>query len=187
MAIITTPAAFKIRAASWTLHRPAQMTRSGYTGRRQVVAAPWHGRVSGNLELAPLEEADARAVQAFVAELQGQVHTARIEAVASPQTDAVSISTSAGASAGATQISVTGGGILTPGMKITVADQLLFVTAATSTTVSFQPQLRASISSGTTVLTRLPTALVALASPDVSWTVDLGPIYHFAFDVEEAF
>jgi hypothetical protein len=188
MTIIAMPAAAKIAGIRWQLVRPSQGSRSGYTGRRQVVAAPWHGRWAASVELSTIVgEENVRAWRSFLAKLQGQINTFRLVAVEGPQTAAASISTTAGASAGATQITVSGGGVLSEGMLITVADQLLQVTSASSTIIQFEPQLRNAISSGATVFTREPTALVALSSDVTGWSVGKGKVYSIAFDVEEAF
>lgn len=188
MAIIPVPSALKIRSWNWTLSRPTQLNRSGWTGRRQVFGVPGHAMWRAEVELAALAESDALQMKAFLFSLKGQVNTFRLPAVETAQNANSGVTLQGSVTAGTTSIVLAGATTaMIPGQMMTVNDQLLGITGVSSSTISFEPALRASASAGAAVETSLPTALVAMPDPTITWSVDLGPIYSFAFSVEEAF
>jgi hypothetical protein len=198
MAVIAIPSALKIRSVSWTFDRPAQVNRSQWTGRDQVIANPWFGRWAAETEIAPVQDADAAALRAFLAQMEGRINTCRLPAVVTEQFGAgftVTV-TGAGAAAGATSVPLTGlppSTTILAGRMLTINDQLLITTAAMATngsgaaTATVEPPLRAAAPAATAVEARNPTALVALAESSVSWSMDLGPVHGFSLSFEERF
>lgn len=88
MAIIPMPASVRIKTIEWLLSRPAQVNRSHWTGRDQVVADPWHGRWSAEAELAPIVGAAGMlAWRSFLAKVKGRINPFRLVAVEAPQHD----------------------------------------------------------------------------------------------------
>lgn len=198
MAVIAIPSALKIRSVSWTFDRPAQVNRSEWTGRDQVIANPWHARWAAEVECAPVQDTDAAALRAFLALLKGQINTCRLPAVVTEQFGSgytVTV-TAGGAAAGATSIPLTGlpaSTTILAGRMLTINDQLLITTADMTTngsgaaTATVEPPLRAAAPATTAVEARNPTALMALADSAVNWSMDLGPIHGFALSFEERF
>jgi hypothetical protein len=186
MAIIPVPASLKINAMEWTLHRPAQINRSEYTGRRQVVANPWHARWSGNIEIAAVKENDARGIRAFLLALKGQINTFRLSVVPETQSSDT-VTAGVDATAGAVSLSMNGWTNVAIGHFFSVNDELHVVTSIAGSTIGFQPPLRNAVASGSSVKVDRPTLLVALAEAEVSWGINLGPVHTFGFSVEEAF
>lgn len=197
MAIVAVPAALKVRRATWRLVRPAQVNRSGYTGRRKVVAAPWHGRWEGSIETAPLALADAQAVRGFLAAMRGQVNTCRLRATESGTSTGTAIKVYLAQSAGITTLNSYGwqpnSTVAKAGAMFTVNDQLCILTADAVSggtgiaALSFEPPLRTAPAGDTVIEAGAPTALVALAESAFEWSADLGPVYQFSFNVEEHF
>lgn len=87
MGIIPLPATARFaKKVSWSLDRPAQVNRSAWTGRRQVIANPWHGKWSASVELVPIiGEPAVRLWRAFLARLKGQVNSFELPATEGPQ------------------------------------------------------------------------------------------------------
>jgi hypothetical protein len=204
MAIIALPASVRIARAQWTLDRPAQINRGAYTGRRQVVANPWHGRWTASVSLAPIiGEANARAWRAFLAKAKGQINTFRLPMTEGSQSSLVtgvvsstSVAYTAGAGATTMLVAVPGGttGGMLAGMFVTVNDQPLLLTADAvldpgtgNILIQFEPPLRAAVTLGTAIETRNPTCLVAMADSASGWSVEKGQVYGFEFTAEEAF
>lgn len=199
MAVISLPASVRIANINWALDRPAQLNRSQWTGKEQVIADPWHGRWTAEAELAPVVgEANVLAWRAFLAALKGRVNTFRLPAVEKDQAANDSVSVSILAAAGATTINSGGWGVSTAnvmlaGQMFTLNDQLCVLTANASSNASgfadltFQPPLRAGATVNTPIIVRKPTALVALASSTAGWSVDRGQVYGIKLNVEERF
>lgn len=198
MTIIATPAAVRIAEIDWTLDRPAQVNRSQWSGKDQVIADPWHGRWSAEAVLAPIiGEPNILAWRAFLAKLKGRINTFRLIAVEKAQnayTPTVQTTTAAGAVA----LPLTGfpaavATVMLAGQMLTVNDQLCILTADLVTnssgqgTATFEPPLRAQAASTTAVEVRLPTCLVALAASTAGWSVGRGQIYGIKLSVEERF
>lgn len=188
MATITFPSPARIKAIQWSLDRPAQISVSGYTGRRKVVANPWHGKWTASVELAAMDVAAARSWRSFLAALKGQINNFKLpasEEVAQNANSGVTVSV-AGVQ-GATSFTITGAATaMLVGQMMTVNDQLLMITGVTGSTLTFEPPLRAAAAVGAAVETSRPYALMAMSSSTYSWSADLGPIYSFAFDAEES-
>lgn len=202
MTIVTFPPTARIADIKWNLDRPAQVNRSAYTGRRKVMADPWHGRWTAEIELAPIVgEAGILAWRSFLAQLRGQANVFRLRA--NEKAQPVSINTGiivsgSGAAAGSTSMFTVnwvspGMTVAKAGMMITVNDQLCVLTADVvsnehqGATVQFEPPLRAAAALGTAVEVVNPTALVALASSTAGWSVAKGQVYGIRLSVEEAF
>jgi hypothetical protein len=182
---------YGIAAIEWTPDRPAQINRSAYTGKRSVTVDPWHGKRTAKVTLAPVVgEASFLALRAFLMSLRGAVNTFRLPATEGGQVHLPAATVQATAAQGATAM-ILAGAYVSPGHELTVNDQLLTViTSAPSGTncaITFEPALRAQATAGTAVETGNPTCLVAMASSQVSWSVDKGQVYGCSFDVEEAF
>jgi hypothetical protein len=197
MAIITAPA-LRIASIAWRFDRPAQVNRSAYTGRRKVMANPWHARWSAELELAPIVgEANILAFRAFLAQLKGQVNSFRLKATEGAQlTGAGGVGATTGAAVGATSLAVAGfptGKNLLAGQMMTVNDQLLLltqdgtVTGTNDRTFTFESPLRAAVAGSALVEVMNPTALVCLTSSVSGWDVSAGTVYGAKLSVEEVF
>lgn len=192
MAIIALPSTTRFaKRVTWTLDRPAQVNRSAYSGKRQVVATPWQARWTAVVEMVPIiGEANVRTWRSFLARLKGPVNTFRLPATEGAQTAIAQATVATTAAAGSTSLVLAnstspGAAIaLLDGHMVTVNDQLLQLTAdgafnagTGQTTISFEGPLRAAANAGTAVETRNPTALVALADSKSGWAVDPGKIY----------
>jgi len=204
MATITPPSTLQLRSVRWQLNTPTQVNRSEWTGGRQAVILAGAARWSASGELIPiLGQSNACGWQAFFAALQGQANVFQLRAAQGQQTTA-SNPTVNGASQTGSTLNLTGlsGAVsstfLPTGSKITIpfADgtcqlavltSALVVGAATTGTATIKPPLRKSPANGATVEVQYPYALMALTSDVVGWTIDIGPLYGFAFDAEEAF
>jgi hypothetical protein len=187
MAVIQAPN-WRIRRIEWELDRPAQMNVSAYTGRSKVVANPWHGKWRAKVEMAPIvREENIRPWRAFFAKLRGQVNTFRLPATEGKQNSNNGVEVASTAAANATSITITGAGSpLFAGQRVTVNGQLLQLTDVSGNTLTFEPPLRAEAEAGTTVVTSEPYALVRLSASAWGEAVDVGQVYGFAFDAEEA-
>ena len=198
MAIIPVPDALAIRRVEWTFDRPAQVNRSAWTKRRQVVTQPGPALWSATAEMAVrVGTDDWLEAEAFLIDLEGQINTFRLEAAARPQTDVPL----------APQVDLAGqfgrslrlrGGIpgagLKRGHKMTVADQMVSISAPFvfdadgRATVTFKPSLRLSPYDGAPVEMRRPWVLVALTGSSVGWTEDNGEQFQAkVIELEEAF
>lgn len=181
MATISFPAAAKIRSIRWELERPAQVHTSGYTGRRVVVADPWHGRWRATFELAPIVGQDNfLAWRAFMAALRGQINTFRLPATEKPQNGSGLVTVSG--AAGATTITL--GAAVAAGDFITVNNQMVVATTSGSSP-TIEPALRVAASGSAEIGN--PYCLVSMSDPRVGWSVEPGQLYGAAFSVEEAF
>lgn len=198
MTIIAMPATVRIAQIEWTLDRPAQVNRSQWTGKEQVVTDPWHGRWSAEVTLATLiGQANILAWRAFLAKLRGQVNTFRLVAVEAAQnahTPTVQTTTAAGATAlpltGFPAVAATA---MTAGQMFTVNDQLCILTADLVTngagqgTATFEAPLRAAAAATIAVQVQRPTCLVALRDSTTGWSVERGQLYGVKLSVEERF
>lgn len=198
MAIIAVPDALAIRRVEWTFDRPAQVNRSKWTRRRQVVQQPGPAMWSATAELAVRIGTDEwREAEAFLVDLEGQINTFRLEAAAAPQTDLPLSPVVDGAGQYGRSLRLRGG---TPGAglkrghKMTVNEQLVSISAGFTfdgngrAVVTFKPSLRLSPQDGAAVEMVKPTVLVALADSAVGWSEDLGGRFQAKpIVVEEAF
>lgn len=196
MSLIPVPAAFKAGRIVWRLIRPTQINRSAYTGRRQVIGNPWHGRWEADVDLVELEAADAAAIRAFIAALDGPVNTFRFPAVSESQSSRA-VTVNGSHAVGAQALSTVGWLpsqiALKAGQYFTLNDQLCVLTADAVANglgvavLNFRSKLREAAANGTSVVVDIPTALVALKEDISEWTAEAGPAYTFSFKVEEVF
>ncbi|MBQ1481343.1 MULTISPECIES: hypothetical protein [Sphingomonas] len=198
MAIIAVPDALAIRRVEWTFDRPAQVNRSKWTKRRQVVQQPGPSLWSATAELAVRIGTDEwLEAEAFLIDLEGQINTFRLEAAAAPQTDLPLKPVVDGAGQYGRVLRLRGGiagAGLKRGQKMTVNEQMVSISAAFTfdadgrANVTFKPSLRLSPQDGAVVEMIRPTVLVALANSEVGWSEDLGGRFQARpIVVEEAF
>lgn len=194
MAVIALPRTIRFATSvAWQLDRPAQVNVSGYTGRRQIVANPWHGKWSAKVELAPIVgENNMLQWRAFLAALKGQINTFHLPASEGPQHNGTFHTTGGAVSAGATAMTLNGSPTMTAGMMVTFVypsgnKQLAVLTSVSGTSVTFEPPLREALPSGWGVETKDPYAHVALTSSTAGWTAGKGKVYGIMLDVEEAY
>jgi hypothetical protein len=196
MAIIPMPTG-GIRSIRWQFLQPSQVNRSAWTGRRQVVALPGAARWEASVELRPmLSDSDVSLWRGFLARLRGQQNTFRLRAVEQAQISGVTPLVNGGGQAGYTLSSDgwgSAGTKLLAGQMITIDDQLIPLGAdvvangAGQATLTLESKLRAPPADNATIIADWPTAIMALATDTIGWSVDPGRIYGFSFDCEEAF
>jgi hypothetical protein len=192
MSLVTAPT-FAIKEISWFLDQPAQVNRGTYSGARQVVSNPWHGKWRASVTLKTEQgEANFRTMRGFLTSLLGQVNTFLLPATEGNQ-GLSDTTASAGASQGATTISLASSPAIKAGMMGTVVlpsgnQQLVMFTAdASGATNTFRPALREAVSIGATVKLASPVCHVALSNSEYGWNVATWRLYGIQFDVEEAF
>ena len=198
MAIIPVPDALAIRRVEWAFDRPAQVNRSQWTKRRQVVTQPGPALWSATAELAVrVGTDDWLEAEAFLIDLEGQINTFRLEAAAKSQTDLPLAPQVDGAGQYGRSLRLRGGipgAGLKRGHKMTVNDQMVSISVPFvfdvegRAVVTFKPSLRLSPLDGNSVEMRRPTVLVALTGSSVGWTEDLGEQFQAKpIQLEEAF
>lgn len=196
MALITPPEPLRLSRVQWELRQPAQVNRSGWTGRRQVSTSTPKGglwAVSGEFRSIRGQDA-AKPWRGFFASLRGRMNTFPVAAVEAAQHGGANPTIVSG-SAGANTLTLSASPpALVAGDFLTVklasgAYQLVCLTAAISgTTATFMPPLREAAATGAgSVETITPFAHVALVEDGVSWSVERGQVYGFSFSAEEAF
>lgn len=184
MAIITVPDALAIRRVEWTFDRPAQVNRSQWTKRRQVVTQPGPALWSATAVMAVRCGTDEwLEAEAFLIDLEGQINSFRMEAAAAAQTDLPLKPVVDGAGQYGRALRLRGGipgAGLKRGHKMTINEQMVSIGAAFvfdangRATVSFKPSLRLSPQDGAAVEMVKPTVLVSLVDSAIGWTEDLG-------------
>lgn len=200
MAIVPFPPGAEIKRIQWTLDRPAQVNRSGWTGARQVVTQPGSALWRASFELRPLiGQAAVLRWRAFLASLKGPINTFRLPAVEASQ---VSVAGYAQGDQNVLTVIRLGGfpadgqPHVRAGHMLTVFDQLVIATqdaapivgAGDLRVVAFEPPLRRSlVLHATPVEVSRPTALVSMTAEPTGWSVDPGQIYGISGTVEEAF
>jgi hypothetical protein len=182
-----------IKSVSWSLDQPAQVNSSQWTGKRTVMANPWHGKWTARVELSTKQgDAAFRAARAFFTQLKGQICTFHLPAVEEPQNSNTGVTVNTTAAQGATALALTGlTTALVAGNMITVNGQLLSITSvgslvSTVQTVNFMPALRAQATATTAVQTAKPYALVALSDSSFTWDIGSWRRYGLTFNAEEA-
>lgn len=193
MTLIAAPT-FAIREIDWYLDRPAQVNRSGYSGSREVVANPWHGKWRATVTLKTEQgEENIRAMRGFLASLDGQVNSFLLPATEGAQLGAGAVTAAADAAQGATSITLSIAAAMTAGMFATVTlpsgnRQMVMLTQdIAGSTISFKPALREAVSAGAGIEIANPACEVALANSEFGWSVAQWRQYGISFDVEEAF
>ncbi len=197
-AMTTTAREVAIRRVEWSFDRPAQVNRSKWTMRRQVVQQPGPALWSATAEMAVRIGTDEwLEAEAFLIDLEGAINTFRLEAAAAAQTDLALTPMVDGAGQYGRSLRLRGGipgGGLKRGHKMTVNEQMVSISAPFAfgadgrATVTFKPSLRLSPQDGAAVEMRKPTVLVALVGSAVGWSEDLGGIFQAKpIQLEEAF
>lgn len=198
MAIIPVPDALAIRRVEWSFDRPAQVNRSAWTNRRQVVTQPGPSLWRATAELAVrVGTEDWLEAEAFLIDLEGQINSFRFEAAAQSQTDLALTPVVDGSGQYGRVLRLRGGipgAGLKRGHKMTVNEQMVSISEAFvfdesgRATVKFKPSLRLSPQDGAAVEMRKPTVLVSLVDSAIGWTEDLGDQFQGKpIAVEEAF
>lgn len=196
MAVIPLPKTIRFASSiAWQLDRPAQINVSGYTGRRQVVANPWHGKWRAKVELAPIVgENNVLAWRAFLAALRGQINTFRLPMAEGPQNNNSGVTVESGHAAGTNTIILANlSTALEPGQFVQIGDLSLCLTsvgawvAGGRQAITFEPPMRLPVVAGMPAETANPACHVALASSSTGWSVDKGKVYGISLEVEEAY
>lgn len=187
MSYVTAPD-FRIKQIEWSIDRPAQVNRSDWTGKRTVVANPWHGKWRARAELAAVQgEAGVRALRAFLVSLKGAINTFRLYATIEAQNANTGVTVNTTAAAGATSLVITGASTaMLVGQYFTVNGQLCCITGVSGSTLTFEPPLRVSATSTTKVVTSRPYALVCMTDSRVGWSIGQARMHSISIDVEEA-
>lgn len=195
--LINMPAAPTAANIEWNIDQPGQANRGEFTGRRRVTlltAAPrWFAKVT----LPPIVGED-RVLdwRAFVVDCDGIANSFRVIAVERPQIAAGLAVKVKGAGQGGRSIITNGWGDagqkLKRGQFVTIADQLLMLTAPVvanasgEATLSVKPYVRFATVDAAPVEVRLPYAVMAMSDPKNGWKVGIGQNYAITFDCEEA-
>lgn len=188
MALITVPD-LPLAGIEWSLDRPAQINVA-LTGKRAMESGPLYGKWRARVEIAARSsESEFRALRSFLVRCQGAVSTFRLPATVEAQNSNSGVTVASTVAAGATAMNLSGTSTpLLAGQMVTVNDQLLVLTDdQLGSSISFEPPLRAQASSGTSVETANPTALVHMSAPQVSYSIAPWRRFSSTFSVEEAF
>lgn len=204
MAIIQPPFPLPLRGLRLDLKRPAQVNRSGWTGRRQAVLLPGASRWSAKGEFAArVGVANARLWRSFFAKLDGLANSFPLRVTEQQQTPFANPTVNGAGQAGSS-VALTGmtGGVgavfLQEGSFLTLPIsstevQLCILTAdlvigsAGTGTASIKAPLRSSPTNGGTVEAQWPYVLMSMITDTVGWDIGLAMLYGFAFEAEEAF
>jgi len=168
------------------LKRSVAVSESPFSFDQQAYehqGARWECEVT----LPPLNHAEAKAVQAFIVGLKGRSGTFTF---GSPLHSSPSASSVASAPIRAESFTTTAGsGGVAAGDYFQLGDYLYMATANKSSganVLSFQPPLRAAVTTTTALDFILPKSLWRLSSNDIGWSVDTASIYGFTFAFIEA-
>lgn len=168
------------------LKRSVAVSESPFSFDQQAYehqGARWECEVT----LPPLNHAEAKAVQAFIVGLKGRSGTFTF---GSPLHSSPSASSVASAPIRAESFTTTAGsGGVAAGDYFQLGDYLYMATANKSSganVLSFQPPLRAAVTTTTALDFILPKSLWRLSSNDIGWSVDTASIYGFTFAFVEA-
>ena len=168
------------------LKRSVAISESPFSFDQQAYehqGARWECEVT----LPPLNHAEAKAVQAFIVGLKGRSGTFTF---GSPLHSSPSASSVASAPIRAESFTTTAGsGGVAAGDYFQLGDYLYMATANKSSganVLSFQPPLRAAVTTTTALDFILPKSLWRLSSNDIGWSVDTASIYGFTFAFIEA-
>lgn len=200
MAIITPPAPIPLRGAKWRKSDPAQVSRSGWTGRRKVIGLPGAASWSVSGAFPPqIGEAAMLPWRAFILSLRGVANTFPVRAVERQQTTAANPTVRAGAGDASilplaglpASTTVLGAGrmisVTLPSghqrLACLVAD--LVSNGAGQATATLDLELGETPTVGAAVEIRWPYSLMAMREDEQGWDVDLGLLYGFQLDAEE--
>lgn len=200
MAIIAMPD-HRFHTVQWSLTQPAQVNRSEWTGRRQVMQLPGAATWAVSAEHIPIFGEDGtRPWRAFLARMRGPVNKTRFYATGLAQRAGVNPAVTSGA-AGSFAIGLSGlplnATVLPAGAFVTLiyagGDEQLLQLAAPLTSngsgvgsAATEPMLRRS-AVGATIETIRPWCLVALDDTTTSITVERGHQFSLSIQATEAF
>lgn len=203
MTIITPPAPLPLRNAKWRLSTPMQVNRSGWTGTSKKVGLPgaqlWS--VSGQF-VTIISEANAKQWRGFFMSLKGQANYFPVIATENEQVEpsVPNASVRSGANAGSTAplqdlpvsatVLVAGDmlGIQLPSgfIRLVVLTEPLVTNSSGQGTATFWPELGEVPATGAGVQIKRPFAYMSLTSDPPGWDVDVGQLYSFTLNAEEA-
>lgn len=168
-----TASAFTPSSVQWGQRTNCKVFVSALSGETQTVEFPG-ARWLVSLTWDTIRYDEAQSVEAYLVKLRGQVHRALIYHIARPAPTGTmrgSPTLASTAAQGAASLSITcsSGATLKAGDMLGVGSQLVMASAdatasGTALTVTIEPPLRASVSSGTAVVWDKPTAMFVLAS-----------------------
>ncbi len=168
------------------LKRSVAVSESPFSFDQQAYehqGARWECEVT----LPPLNYAEAKAVQAFIVGLKGRSGTFTF---GSPLHNSTTTASVASAAIRAESFTTTAGsGAIAAGDYFQLGDYLYMATAdkaSGANVLSFQPPLRAAVTTTTALDFTLPKSLWRLSSNDIGWSVDTASIYGFTFAFIEA-
>lgn len=187
------------RSLEVRLSTPQQVTRSGYTGRRQVMSTPWHGRWSLVAEHVPIiGEENFRPWRAFLAKLEGQARAFRFPLSEGDQyTSAVSPVVNGDQALPRTSLETNGwpeddDDFPSAGMFVTINGQALQLTDVITVAggparriIHFRPPLRTAATDGTPIIANEPYAVVASDESETGYSVIPGPLYTITIAASE--
>lgn len=141
-------------------------------------------RWEAEVTLPPLKRSEAKAAEAFFAQLRGQAKTF---SMGNPlhNVSGGSGSITDGAK-GATNVTGTVNSSVEVGDYFEVGGALYILTAENASTLDIMPPLRTAISSSTALDFTLPKGEWRLASNDIDWNINKAGIYGFTFACVEA-
>lgn len=202
MALINPPAPLRLRNARWRANVPAQVNRSGWTGKRKVVGRGGAFWWSMTGEFVPIVGAtNVPAWRGWFLDLEGPIHTFPVRAVEAQQTLSANPIVAAGTTNGfnvplqGLPPSTT---VLPKGSLMTITlpsghGRLVSLSAALVTngagagTAIFKQELTETPAIGAAVEIRWPYSTMSLASDfPAGWGVDPGQVYSFSIEAEEA-
>lgn len=196
MTTITLPTTHRFQSMSWKLVQPAQNNISGWTGARQVLASG-RGWWECEATLPPIVgTSNFNAWRGFVALMRGAANDTRIPVDPVPQSNLSNIMIVNSAGQTGRNLNVAGMpalyDILKAGQFVTVNNQLLQLTANSSTnasgeaTLSFEPALRSSPEINAVVEYKNPYCVMYLTE-EPAYSVEAGYIYSLAMSLRESF
>ena len=168
------------------LKRSVAVSESPFSFDQQAYehqGARWECEVT----LPPLNYAEAKAVQAFIVGLKGRSGTFTFGSPLHTSTTTASVASAAIRAESFT--TTAGSGAIAAGDYFQLGDYLYMATANKSSganVLSFQPPLRAAVTTTTALDFILPKSLWRLSSNDIGWSVDAASIYGFTFAFVEA-
>jgi hypothetical protein len=179
MTVIAMPTCPPLAGINWRYQQPTEVNRSEWTNKRKVAilpaAAMWTADVP-DIEI--LDEESFWAWNAFFADLQGRANTFRLPVVRRPQIVGVTPTVNGAAQIGYNLVTAgwgTSGVKLRRGQFVTVNDQLMrltadVVSASGAATLHFERWLRSSPANGSALVVDIPTAIMALADDNTSFS-----------------
>jgi hypothetical protein len=141
-------------------------------------------RWEAEITLPPLKRSEAKAAEAFFAQLRGQAKTFTLGNPLHNVAGASGFITSG--AQGATNVTGTVSSHVEVGDYFEVGGALYILTAENASTLDIMPPLRTAISSSTALDFTLPKGEWRLASNDIDWNINRAGIYGFTFACVEA-